>query len=330
MTLVNTFFIQGTPFFPSPALEPPENALSNALVALIDGQQDQFKKVSCNAHGVEFEREKGFALQIIKGSDYLTKIALANPDSLRNAVTNLSAIGITLNPASKLAYLLPRKGGVCLDISYQGMMHIAQQSGAIVWGQAVIVRDTDVFRSQGIDKAPVHEFDPFDKTRGPVKGVYCIVKTDTGDYLTETMTIEQVFDIRDRSEAWKVYQKDNTKKCPWVTDQLEMVRKTVVKRASKYWPRRERLDQAIHYLNTDGGEGLAQEYVQNNSRQEPKDVTPSTPDQQIAIADKLREMKKNFKALNSYLMTTFKQSFESEKELTSAQATMVLALLNKP
>src|SRR5690606_9527135 len=33
--------------------------------------------------------------------------------------------------------------------------------------------------------------------------------------------------------------------------------KTVVKRAYKYWPKTERLDQAIHHLNTDSGEGLA-------------------------------------------------------------------------
>ncbi len=36
-----------------------------------------------------------------------------------------------------------------------------------------------------------------------------------------------------------------------------MAKKTVVKRAYKYWPKTERLDTAIHHLNTDGGEGLA-------------------------------------------------------------------------
>jgi recombination protein RecT len=36
-----------------------------------------------------------------------------------------------------------------------------------------------------------------------------------------------------------------------------MAKKTVVKRAYKYWPKSDRLDQAIHHLNTDGGEGLA-------------------------------------------------------------------------
>ena len=35
-----------------------------------------------------------------------------------------------------------------------------------------------------------------------------------------------------------------------------MARKTIVKRASKYWPRHDRLSAAIDYLNTDGGEGF--------------------------------------------------------------------------
>jgi hypothetical protein len=50
--------------------------------------------------------------------------------------------------------------------------------------------------------------------------------------------------------------KDNTKKCPWVTDAEEMIKKTCVKQAAKYWPRRERLDNAVHHLNTEGGEGI--------------------------------------------------------------------------
>ncbi|MNR21869.1 recombination and repair protein RecT [compost metagenome] len=47
------------------------------------------------------------------------------------------------------------------------------------------------------------------------------------------------------------------KSSPWKTDYGEMAKKTVVKRAYKYWPKNDRLSEAIHHLNTDGGEGLA-------------------------------------------------------------------------
>lgn len=293
------------------------------LVKLIDDQASQFKAVHCGVNGIEFEREKGFALQILGGNDFIGRIALSNPDSLKNAVTNIAAIGISLNPASKQAYLVPRKGAICLDISYLGLMHIAQQSGAIQWGQTKIVRENDEFELQEVGKAPIHKHKPFAKDRGDVVGVYCVVKTDTGDFLVETMTIDEVFDIRDRSEAWKAFKKDNSKKCPWNTDELEMTRKTVVKRASKYWPRRDRLDQAVHYLNTDGGEGLA--LVQN----EPKNVTPATTDQQIAITDRLREMKKSFSDLGPFFLAKYKQSVETVADLTEEQAIAVLAFIQR-
>lgn len=225
--------------------------MNTDIVTWIDAQRETFGKV-VSSKAIEFEREKGFALQIIEANDFLAKTALGNPQSLQNAVTNVAAIGISLNPAAKLAYLVPRKQAVCLDISYMGLMHIAQECGAIQWGQAVIVRASDKFQLRGLDQQPLHEYEPFKPQveRGGIVGVYCVVKTDGGDYLTHCMQIDAVNAIRDRSEAFKKGSG------PWKTDYEEMVKKTCVKQASKYWPRRERLDQAVHHMNTEGGEGI--------------------------------------------------------------------------
>jgi recombination protein RecT len=230
--------------------------MSEALT-LINAERDRFSKV-CADNAIEFEREANFAMQILNNSEYLMSMAMRNKPSLQAAILNVAAIGISLNPASKLAYLVPRKGAICLDISYMGMMDLAQKTGAIHWGQAVIVKSNDRFELQGIDKPPIHTYDPFATDRGDINGVYVVVKTDTGDYLTHAMPISKVNDIRDRSEAWKAYVKDK-KSCPWVTDYEEMAKKTCVKQAAKYWPRRERLDTAIHHMNIEGEEGLARE-----------------------------------------------------------------------
>jgi recombination protein RecT len=172
-----------------------------------------------------------------------------------NAITNIAAIGISLNPAKKQAYLVPRDGKICLDISYIGLMDLAMSTGTIRWAQAELVYAADSFALNGFDKPPSHTYNPFAKDRGEAIGVYVVVKTSDGDYLTETMSIDDVNAIRDRSSAWKAWISKKSS-CPWVTDPGEMAKKTVVKRGYKYWPKTERLDQAIHHLNTDGGEGL--------------------------------------------------------------------------
>lgn len=215
--------------------------------------QEQFNRIAVG--GASFEREAGFAIQVLCSSDYALRIATENRQSVINAVTNIAAIGISLNPAKRQAYLVPRDGKICLDISYMGLLDLAIQSGSIMWGKAEIVFESDSFELNGFDKPPTHKRQPFSKDRGAIVGVYVVVKTRDGDYLTDCMSIDDVYDIRDRSSAWKAWT-SKQKKCPWVTDEGEMIKKTVIKRAYKTWPKTDRLDQAIHHLNTDGGEGI--------------------------------------------------------------------------
>lgn len=220
----------------------------------IYGARDSFSSVLTD-RSLNFEREAEFAIQTITANSFAMKLATENRQSVVNAVTNIAAIGISLNPAKKQAYLVPRDGRICLDISYIGLMDLAMSTGAIRWAQAELVHAGDNFALNGFDKPPAHSYNPFAKDRGEVVGVYVVVKTADGDYLTETMSMDEVNAIRDRSSAWKAWI-SKQKSCPWVTDPGEMAKKTCVKRAYKYWPKTERLEQAIHHLNTDGGEGL--------------------------------------------------------------------------
>lgn len=215
------------------------------------GAEDSFQSVLAD-RSLNFEREAGFAIQILTASDYVAKLAAGDRQSVVNAVTNIAAIGISLNPAKKQAYLVPRKGKICLDISYMGLIDLAIQSGSIMWAQASLVYSSDAFTLNGFDRPPTHSFSPFSKDRGEMVGAYVVVKTHSGDYLTECMSREDIDAIKNRSESVKA-----GKSSPWDTDYGEMAKKTVVKRAYKYWPKSDRLDQAIHHLNTEAGEGLA-------------------------------------------------------------------------
>lgn len=224
------------------------------LVEFVNSQVGLFQE-SLTDESIKWQKESQFAIQCFQKNDYLAKVAMANPVSAQNAIINVAAIGITLNPAAKLAYLVPRDGGVHLDISYMGLLHLAMSTGSIMWGQCRLVHTKDVYESNGLDSAPTHKYNAFGE-RGEVVGAYCTVKTADGDYLTEEMTVAEIEAIKIRSKGWQ-----SGKNTPWKTDWSEMARKTVVKRASKYWPKVERLDRAIHHLNTDGGEGINHEPV---------------------------------------------------------------------
>lgn len=222
--------------------ETPVTIESN-IFAVVEQARD-LAKAHCS---ISVSAEQNYAIQQLYKNDVARQAATRNPVSVQNAMLNLSSIGISLNPALKHAYLVPRDGAICLDISYMGLMHLAQEIGSILWGQAKIVFANDTYENQGIDKQPKHTYSAFGE-RGEKVGVYCSVKLPNGDYLTEEMSAQQVEDVRLTSKS------KDSKYSPWQTFPEEMWRKTVVKRASKYWPKSNgRLDTAIHAINQSEG-----------------------------------------------------------------------------
>lgn len=198
-----------------------------------------------NSYKLNFIKEAQFALQLLQGNDYLQKAAQQNPAALEYAIINLASIGISLNPALKESYLVPRGGKICLDISYMGLVKLATDTGAIDWVQAEIVKKNDTFEYQGVGKAPLHKMNPFSE-RGEVIGVYCVARLSTGEHLSTIMSKADCDAIRDKSSQ-------AAKSGPWVTFYEEMLKKTCIKRASKLWPKSERVQTAVEVLNEHEG-----------------------------------------------------------------------------
>ncbi|MDX7989182.1 recombinase RecT [Xenorhabdus sp. 12] len=291
---------------------------------IINPLKTDFEQV-CSEPSIAFKRESEFAMQIFANNDYLAGVAINNVISVRSAVMNIAAIGISLNPAQKLAYLVPRDKKVCLDISYMGLMHIAQQSGAIKWCQSSIVRQNDNFHLTSIDTAPKHEYNAFapQQQRGEIVGAYTVVKTEDGDYLTHTMTIADIFAIRDRSTAWRAWI-SKQKTCPWVTDEEQMILKTVVKQAAKYWPRRERLDKAIDYVNTEAGEGIDFSTEQS----QPRDITPASEQQLKDISDLMIKVDGEWSdKFLAYISQRFKRQISHPEQLVVFEANTIIDML---
>ena len=219
-------------------------------VAAIQEAEAKFNEIAIpDGNIVRFQREATFAMQRIGADALLQKCEFS---SVRNALINVASVGLTLNPAMKLAYLIPRADNkantmlCCLDISYIGLVKIATDSGGVRAVAATIVRKNDPFTWNGPFERPTHPYDPFASAaaRGDIIGVYSTALLPNGTTQIDALSMEDIEKIRSMSKA---------KSGPWVDWFDEMVKKSVLKRASKLWPRTERLSHAEAILNEHQG-----------------------------------------------------------------------------
>lgn len=218
-----------------------------SIAQVIELAGERFNQIA-PAH-MKYDAEKGFAIQLLKNNDFLMQAAQQSPASLQQAITNVAAIGLSLNPAEKLAYLITRsvktgdnkwENRVFLEPSYMGFIRLATDSGSIEWVHTSCVYEKDQFEDNGAGEKPTHKYNAFSKERGEFVGVYCVAKTKGGDYLTTLMDRANVESIRDRSDAWK-----RGKKGPWASDFEEMAKKSVIRQAFKTWPRTDERRMAM-------------------------------------------------------------------------------------
>lgn len=287
---------------------------------LIQEQKHHFE-IACVDERISFAREADFALQHLRNNTYLATVAQKNPDSLRDSVRNIAQIGISLNPANKHAYLVPRDNKVCLDIGYLGLIHLATESGAIEWVQAKHVHANDQYINNGVSAQPTHNFNAFGN-RGAVVGVYCVAKTVGGDYLTTEMTLDELNRIKQRSpSASKGFS-------PWKSDEGAMQLKTVIKRAYKQWPKSERLARAVDYLNNNG-EGIDFAQERRTAERGTGDLNP-TPEQASEINRLLDDTSTDEGMfLNYFSGTIAKRDLAEIGDMTGKEAEQAIGMLKQ-
>ncbi len=210
---------------------------------------------------INFQKEAAFALQIFQSNDYLTKMS---PESVKNAVLNISLTGITLNPVLKLAYLVPRKGKCVLDFSYMGLVKILTDTGSVKNIEANVVYWGEPFKlSRGTNPYIEHGLIEDPKTpKGEIRGAYSVATLNDGSKSIEWMDANELMAIMQRSESVR-----SGKNSPWISDTPEMCRKTVIKRHYKYLPKSERAIIAATAIEIDHENNGIDFEAENNSPQ---------------------------------------------------------------
>ena len=216
-----------------------------------------------NEFHLSFERECHFAKQLLVANDYTLKVARNNEASLRNAILNVAAIGISLNPAEKLAYLVPRDSAVMLDISYRGLMRLAIDSGAITKCKVELVYEQDQFEWHDMYTMPTHRFDPFDASHSGddpfpgLRGGYCAATLPDGSVIVGHMGLQAIMKVRNAS---KTLSGNAAKYSPWTHWPRQMIEKAIVRQEAKWWPAGSgRMAKAVDVLNDYDGDARIEE-----------------------------------------------------------------------
>ena len=123
----------------------PAKVLTGTKAVIMNAKQ---KFVVANPKGLDFNTEANFAMQQLEANPTLMK---CDPESVKNAFERVAMIGLSLNPALKLAYLIPRKNNstgkinCVLDISYMGMIQALTDAGAVKNMDAGVIHENDTY-----------------------------------------------------------------------------------------------------------------------------------------------------------------------------------------
>lgn len=181
------------------------------------------------------------------------KLMRATQESLLGALMTCSQLGLEPEPALGHIYLIPfeekvkdKNGRDVLDanrqpvkemrvqtiIGYRGMIDLARRTGQVASVCARVVHENDEFRYvlglvEELHHIPTIKGDP-----GQPIGAYAVWRFKDGSTHSEFMSKHEIMAIARRSKSY--YQGKFSG--PWATDELEMWKKTVLRRSFKMVP----------------------------------------------------------------------------------------------
>lgn len=162
-----------------------------------------------------------------------------DPRLIFREVAKAAALGLLLDPLLGEGYIVTaynyktRRTEPQLRVGYKGMNKLARQSGNVANIYAHEVHALDYVECDlGFPKVFHHKPKLFGD-RGELVGYVAIITFKDGTFDFEPMSVEQCQAIRDRSDAWKAFKDGKIKSTPWATDEVEMSKKTTLRRLMK-------------------------------------------------------------------------------------------------
>ena len=183
------------------------------------------------------------------------KLLECSVESITGELIKLADMGLEANTHAGFAFLIPRNGRKLvsdesgkkrwtevmeakLQLGYPGRIELAYRSGRIGLIKAVAVYGRDRIEvHEGTRQEIVHE-PLLTGDRGSLIGFYSIAKIKGGETVYEWMTVTDGQRIRNaNSDAYTSALSRHSTDTPWLTDFVEMGRKTLINRLYKYIPK---------------------------------------------------------------------------------------------
>jgi recombination protein RecT len=188
------------------------------------------------------ERMIRLAMTTFRSTPLLQECTL---QSVAGSIMAAAQLGLDIGVLGQ-AYLVPyRKQGGAYECQlipgYMGLIELMYRSGRVSSVYTEPVYEGDHFALKlGMVRTIEHEPDLTSATRGDpakLRLVYAVANLTDGGYVMEWMTRAEIDLIRKRSKA--------SERGPWVTDYVEMAKKTVIRRLAKKAPKSIELHNAI-------------------------------------------------------------------------------------
>jgi len=222
---------------------------------------------------LDFHQEARFALEAAGRNPMILQCDL---QTITDSLVNLAAMQLSLNPASQQAALIPRwnskKNAFDCTASpqYRGLMKLATDTGLVnnITAEVVFECEEDTFDVDlGSNPYLKHKpklfageaerkIDLLHLDVNKVIGCYCIAHFKNSEHPHITvMDLQEILAVAGASDAFRPRKQGREPGGPWVYWPGEMIKKAVIRRATKQWPLSEskgyqRLLTAVEIDNT--------------------------------------------------------------------------------
>jgi len=281
----------------------PEAQAQETMAKVIAASKRRFEVQNKKVGMLDFSAEARFALVALSNNPGLLK---CDPQTLKDSMVHLAAMGLSLNPAAQQAALIPRwntkKGTLDCTASpqYRGLMKLATDTGLVtnITAEVVFECEEDTF-DVDLGSRPFLKHKPkifagaaerlvalHKPNENKAIGAYCIAHLVKSEWPHITvMDITEIMTVANASDAFNPKKGNKPPQGPWVYWPGEMIKKAVIRRASKQWPLSDdaKYGQLLTAIDIDNTAEANEQSANVRSEQVEADMGEVIDEKQIAI-----------------------------------------------